>query len=225
MLGDFESISPTAIFTAYPRIFTDIPYEKEIYEWLSQNCNDKVTFPDSISDQIVTVGGIDYTLIIDGFQRTVGGATLDSFITEEYKDNTAVLVGHFVPVGRIIVDKVTNPVGDATSFSFTTTGAGYNSFSLTDSATPNNQVLPANRTYSVSESTVSGWTKINTNCISSIGDSESVNSLELDAGETITCTFTNAKNIASLRVVKNVVPVNDPGKFNLLINGRHGIII
>lgn len=38
MLGDFESISPTAIFTAYPRIFTDIPYEKEIYEWLSQNC-------------------------------------------------------------------------------------------------------------------------------------------------------------------------------------------
>ncbi len=39
MLDDFESVSPTAIVTAYPRQFTDIPYEKEIYEWLSDNCN------------------------------------------------------------------------------------------------------------------------------------------------------------------------------------------
>lgn len=37
MLEDFESISPTAIVTAYPRQFTDIPYEKEIYEWLNEN--------------------------------------------------------------------------------------------------------------------------------------------------------------------------------------------
>ena len=40
MLEDFESISPTAIVTAYPRQFTDIPYEKEIYEWLKDNCKD-----------------------------------------------------------------------------------------------------------------------------------------------------------------------------------------
>lgn len=38
MLEDFESISPTAIVTAYPRQFTDIPYEKEIYDWLKGNC-------------------------------------------------------------------------------------------------------------------------------------------------------------------------------------------
>lgn len=38
MLEDFESISPTAIVTAYPRQFTDIPYEKEIYQWLKKNC-------------------------------------------------------------------------------------------------------------------------------------------------------------------------------------------
>lgn len=41
MLDTFESISPTAIMTSYPRIFTDIPYEKESYNWLSKNC-DKV---------------------------------------------------------------------------------------------------------------------------------------------------------------------------------------
>lgn len=38
MLDNFESISPTAIVTAYPRQFTDIPYEKKIYEWLKSNC-------------------------------------------------------------------------------------------------------------------------------------------------------------------------------------------
>lgn len=40
MLDNFESISPTAIVTAYPRQFTDIPYEKEIYQWLQKNCKD-----------------------------------------------------------------------------------------------------------------------------------------------------------------------------------------
>ena len=38
MLDNFESISPTAIVTSYPRTFTDIPYEKEIYQWLQKNC-------------------------------------------------------------------------------------------------------------------------------------------------------------------------------------------
>ncbi len=37
MLDNFESISPTAIVISYPRTFTDIPYEKEIYQWLQQN--------------------------------------------------------------------------------------------------------------------------------------------------------------------------------------------
>ena len=42
MIESFESISPTAILTSYPRVFTDIPYEKEIYEWLSKNCSTEV---------------------------------------------------------------------------------------------------------------------------------------------------------------------------------------
>lgn len=40
MLDNFESISPSAIVTSYPRIFTDIPYEKDIYQWLQSNCKD-----------------------------------------------------------------------------------------------------------------------------------------------------------------------------------------
>ena len=41
MNESFESISPTAIITSYPRVFTDIPYEKEIYDWL-YSCIDNV---------------------------------------------------------------------------------------------------------------------------------------------------------------------------------------
>ena len=34
---EYESISKTAIVTSYPRTFTDIPYEKEIFRWLEKN--------------------------------------------------------------------------------------------------------------------------------------------------------------------------------------------
>lgn len=34
---DFESIIPTALYTAYPLIYTDIPFSKEMYNLLSKN--------------------------------------------------------------------------------------------------------------------------------------------------------------------------------------------
>ena len=52
MNQSFESISPTAIITSYPRVFTDIPYEKEIYDWLSKNCNDKVNLNKLLAPEI-----------------------------------------------------------------------------------------------------------------------------------------------------------------------------
>ena len=52
MIESFESISPTAILTSYPRIFTDIPYEKEIYDWLSKNCKDEVKLNKSLAPEI-----------------------------------------------------------------------------------------------------------------------------------------------------------------------------
>ena len=52
MLEDFESISPTAILTSYPRTFTDIPYEKEIYEWLNKNCNTNVKLNRMLAPEI-----------------------------------------------------------------------------------------------------------------------------------------------------------------------------
>ena len=102
--------------------------------------------------------------------------------------------------GHIIVDKVTNPTGSEQSFSFDGTGGAYADFALTDAATPNNQSLVPG-TYSVSETVPTGWNLTNTSCISSIRDTESAASLELDAGETITCTFTNTE-LSNVTVVK-----------------------
>lgn len=49
---DYEEISPTAIVTSYPRTFTDIPYEKEIYNWLENHCNEEVTLNEMLAPEI-----------------------------------------------------------------------------------------------------------------------------------------------------------------------------
>ena len=52
MKDEFESISPTANVTSYPRTFTDIPYEKEIYNWLEENCLEKPKLNKNLAPEI-----------------------------------------------------------------------------------------------------------------------------------------------------------------------------
>lgn len=52
MNKNYEEISPTAIVTSYPRIFTDIPYEKEIYNWLSSNVHQDVKLTKELAPEI-----------------------------------------------------------------------------------------------------------------------------------------------------------------------------
>ena len=49
-LDSFESIIPTALHTAYPLIFTDIPYSKPIYEELL-----KFGFPENLKNEKIAV--------------------------------------------------------------------------------------------------------------------------------------------------------------------------
>ncbi len=49
---NYSETSPTAIVTSYPRTFTDIPYEKEIYAWLSKNCTEQVTLHKELAPEI-----------------------------------------------------------------------------------------------------------------------------------------------------------------------------
>src|SRR3989454_871134 len=117
--------------------------------------------------------------------------------------------------GHIIVDKVTSPSGDPTSFGFSTTGTGYAGFSLTDAAAPNDQTLSPG-SYSVSEAVPAGWDLTGLSCVSSLGTSTfsttappvagpgtATASITLAAGDTVTCTFTDTKRAAV--IVKKVM--------------------
>ena len=96
----------------------------------------------------------------------------------------------------IVVDKVTNPPGDTTSFNFTAGGTGYSNFSLTDAATPNSQSV-APGTYSISESVPDGWTLVAKCTGGSFGASEVTYTnganFSVTAGQTVNCTFTNTR--------------------------------
>ena len=66
--------------------------------------------------------------------------------------------------------------------------------------------------YSVSETVPAGWDLTSATCVSSIGDTEGPGAIELDAGETVTCTFNNRKR-ANLIVEKQTTPDGASGSF------------
>lgn len=49
---DYENISPTAFITSYPRIYTDIPYEKEIFKYLESHLPDNITLNKDLAPEI-----------------------------------------------------------------------------------------------------------------------------------------------------------------------------
>src|SRR3989475_5916724 len=112
--------------------------------------------------------------------------------------------------GHIIVDKVTSPSGDPTSFGFSTTGPGYARFSRTEAAPPNAQTLSPGP-YSVREAVPAGWDLTGLSCASSLGTSTftttappvagpgtATASITLAANDTVTCTFTDTKQVGHI---------------------------
>jgi uncharacterized repeat protein (TIGR01451 family) len=108
--------------------------------------------------------------------------------------------------GHIIVDKVTNPSGDPQSFSFD--AGGYADFSLTDAAVPNDSGELVAGIYSVSETVPAGWDLTSATC----SDGSPVSAIDLAAGETVTCTFTNTKR-GTIIVEKQTSPDGAAGSF------------
>jgi predicted porin len=119
-------------------------------------------------------------------------------------------------MGHIIVDKVTVPSGDLTSFHFAATGTGYVDFDLTDFIQPANTVNMLNDqtlisgTYGVRELAPIGWKVFNIVCVNSVGTVSTFRvtgsggqpnsifdmgddrvQIELAPAEIVTCTFTN----------------------------------
>ena len=98
-------------------------------------------------------------------------------------------------VNKIVIRKQTRPAGSTQSFSFTPSyGAG---FSLKDGESNTSGVL-APGTYSVSETAVSGW-DTTSNC----SDGSPISRINLEAGETVTCTFVNTQR-GLAKLVKTV---------------------
>jgi hypothetical protein len=131
--------------------------------------------------------------------------------------------------GGISVTKETDPDGDPTSFSFTTTGGlDLATFSLTDGNTQllstTSPVSATPSTFTITESMLPpGWDITSIDCTG--GDSVTVNLPSQSVGIDLTidnptadCTFNNRK-LASLTVVKNTVGGNDVFQFT----GNNGI--
>lgn len=160
---------------------------------IEETAGNNTTLSNYSSSYSCTKNGAPYltgnTAVISGISIGAGDLVLCTFVNTQ-------------KTGHIIVDKVTHPAGDPQLFSFTTTGNGYNGFSLSDTSPVNDQTLRVGK-YSVSETIPSGWDQTDVSCISSVRDTETSDVLELDPDETITCTFTNTKQNPSLQVVKS----------------------
>lgn len=113
--------------------------------------------------------------------------------------------------GHLIVQKTTNPSGDQTVFDITATGSGTitggGTGTVTDATDKDYEVTAG--TYYVSETVSDGWSKTGDTC----------QNVEVAAGATVNCLLTNTKT-PKLTVNKVVSPSNDPGLFNLQINGQ-----
>ncbi|HXG75484.1 MAG TPA: hypothetical protein VNJ53_02850 [Gaiellaceae bacterium] len=115
---------------------------------------------------------------------------------------------------NVVIRKVT--VGGDGTFGFTSTGGlSPSSFSITTSSGSGSQSFPgiAPGSYTVTESgPPSGWNFTSVTCEDEDNGSSTTGqtaNIDLDAGETVTCTFTNTLQPGSLTVIKHVV--NDDG--------------
>jgi uncharacterized repeat protein (TIGR01451 family) len=108
---------------------------------------------------------------------------------------------------RIVVEKQTLPNGDSQVFSFT---AGYDAdgFSLSDGQSNDSGDLDPG-TYSVSETVPAGWDLKSAVC----SDQSPAGAISLQAGEVVTCVFTNEKD-AKIIVEKQTLPNGDPQVFS-----------
>ncbi len=145
-----------------------------------------------------------------GWSKT--GDTCQGVVIGAGETKTCLLTN--TKLGSLVIVKSTTG-GDST-FTFTTTGSGISNFFI-----PTNfgvgvktfsDINPG--AYSVSETVPSGWDQ--TSAVCNNGDNPS--SITVAAGQTVTCTFTNAKK-PKLTIIKVTDPISDTGKFNLSING------
>ena len=120
--------------------------------------------------------------------------------------------------GTIRLDVATTPSGDPQSFGFTLSGgpdAFSQSVSLTDAAPPSNSGLVRRGTYAAAaQPAPAGWDLASVSC----SDGSAPSAIGLDAGETVTCTFSYVKR-GRVRVDVVTTPSGDPQSFGFTLSG------
>ncbi len=133
-------------------------------------------------DDFVDVGGFggaDFTNV-GAIQLTIASSMGAHDVQLDFFQTTST-------PGAIIVEKQTIPAGATDNFTFTTSYGG--DFTLKDDETNNSGPLQLG-TYSVSEIDIpAGWTL--TNSDPTCSDGSSASAIDLNPGETVTCTFEN----------------------------------
>ena len=114
--------------------------------------------------------------------------------------------------GKIIVDKDTIPSNSTTEFDFILKkdNVEIDSFKLAHTSTPK-EIELSSGVYTLEEISLSNWITESV-CVSSLEDNESIENLELDPGEIITCTFTNREK-GKIIIQKETFPDGDVNSF------------
>lgn len=140
------------------------------------------------------------------------------------------IVSAGIPVSAsLTISKVTDPASDPQDFDFDLTGAGVPADLDLDTdggdATLGNQAIYSLNgaqfgAYTITESATAGWANTVLTCL---GDADAtiingVVGLDIDAAESIVCTWTNTK-LPTLTVTKVTVPASDPQDFYIDLAG------
>jgi hypothetical protein len=117
--------------------------------------------------------------------------------------------------GTIVVAKTTDPTTSAATFEFT---GDLGAFSLGHGATHTASDIPVG-SYAIAETELAGWDLASATC----SDGSTIDAVDLDAGETVTCTFHNVQR-GQLRIRK--VGVGGSGNFDYTTQsaGAQGIV-
>ena len=200
---------------------------------------DGVTYPTAAFGEAaidMTAAGIvpnqtDPNAPCTGFGSAYVKSRASSSFTAQMKDYIAPASINLNTCGSITIDKVTVPAGSSQSFNFDGTPAApakqLADFSLTDAATPQSFTDLTPGQYVVSEGAVTGWDLTNLSCQSSGGANVTPDvidllnrtvTINLDARENVTCTFTNTAK-ASLHILKETDPRGQAGVFGFTADG------